>query len=277
LCPKGPIKKNPLTTILRPYLKNLKAMHLNRNRNRILLGAPAVHSPIFWWGAVCLIILSFAFLAFGIPGKEDPELRQALNKMDEVAENFYGFEAAFSQTSYTAVIDEFSIPEAGRFYYSPAKDGSVRMRHEITHPGKRVLTITNGIATLYEAGISQATIYTLGKRQELVEYLALGIGQTSEQLKKKFDVSYEGSGEIGAEPCWILLLKPKDSKVTSHLTAIKIWLKKSSGTPAQYEFHQPSEDYLRETFSDEKLMNKRMDDSLFKQNLPKGVEIRRIQ
>ena len=223
------------------------------------------------------LLLGCALAVFGISESENPELRRALEKMDRVAQNFKGFSADFSQASYVAIIEEFGLPDTGSFYYSPAGDGSVRMRHEIVDPGSRILTITEGVATLFEARIKQATIYRLGKRKDLVEYLALGIGQSSDQLKKKFDVSYEGSGEIGDDLCWILLLKPREKSVTSHITAIKIWLKKSDGTPAQYEFYQPSEDYLRETFSNGKLHDKRMDDSLFEQKIPKGVEIMRIQ
>jgi outer membrane lipoprotein-sorting protein len=196
--------------------------------------------------------------------------------MDEPAGDFRTYSADFSQKKYTAVLEEFDIPETGKFYYALARDGSVLMRHQIVSPGDRILTIKDGEATIFNRKINQATPYTLGKRQELAEYLALGIGQSSAKLREKFDISYGGSEPINGEPCTMLVLKPKDPEAKRYLTSITIWLKKSSGTPAQYKFLEPSEDYLLETFSGEKV-NEKIDDSMFEANLPKGVEIIRIQ
>jgi outer membrane lipoprotein-sorting protein len=199
-----------------------------------------------------------------------------LNKMDEVAKVFRTFTAKFSQKKYTAVLGEFDAPDTGEFYYARPKNGTVLMRHEIVSPGSRILTIKEDTATIYQPKLKQAQIYKLGKRKELVEYLALGIGKSSAELLEKFDISCEGSTSIDGAPCFILVFKPKDPKVTRHITSITIWLKKSSGLPLQYKILEPSEDYLLETFSDE-VLNEKIPDSKFEQKLPKEVQKLKLQ
>ena len=225
---------------------------------------------------LCLLVSGITIPGFGSQTEEEPELRQALNKMDAIAKNFRTFQAGFSQKKYTAILEEFDIPETGRFYYSLDRKGNVLMRHQIEDPGDRILTIKDGEAVIFNRAIKQVQFYRLGEKQEFAEYLTLGIGQSSAKLREKFHISYGGSESVRGEPCTVLVLKPKDSKVTRYLSSITIWLKKSDGTPAQYKFLEPSDDYLLETFSDGKL-NEKIDGSMFEQKLPKGVEKIRLQ
>lgn len=250
---------------------------LYNRKNRKTVWGPAPESILkLFLGALCLLTASLPFSGFRLQEKEDPELLRALSKMDEIAEDFRTYSAEFSQKKYTAVLEEFDIPETGKFYYALAGDGSVRMRHQIMSPGDRILTIKDGEAIIFNRSIQQAHMYTLGERQQLAEYLTLGIGQSSERLREKFNIYYGGSEAINGESCAILVLKPKDSEVARHVTSITIWLKKSSGTPAQYKFLQPGEDYMLETFSGERI-NEKIDDSMFEQKLPRGVEKIRLQ
>ena len=224
-----------------------------------------------------VLVLSFcvAVSAFGQQGKEDRELQQILSRMDEVAKNFRTFSAKFTQKNYTAVLREFSAPETGEFYYARTKDGSVLMRHEIMNPGKRILTIKGDTLTVYRPAIKEAQVANREKMRDLVEYLALGIGQSSAKLREKFKISYKGSDSIDNAKCAILVFVPKDLKTAAHVTSITIWLKESSATPAQYRFEEPSEDYLLISFSAEKV-NASIPGSKFEQKLPSGVEIQKL-
>lgn len=231
---------------------------------------PASMLQMSFW-LLCFLVSGVSVAVFALQENEEPELRQALNKMDQIAKTFRTFSADFSQKKYTAVLEEFDIPETGKFYYSKARDGSVLMRHQIMSPGDRILTIKDGEAILFNRAVKQAQIKELGKSQELAEYLTLGVGQSSAKLQEKFDISYGGSESINGDACTILVLKPKEAKVKRYLTSITIWIKKSSGLPAQYKFLEPSQDYMLETFSDENL-NEKIPDSMFEQKLPKDVQ-----
>lgn len=246
-----------------------------RNESRFFGSLPPRILNLCLW-TLCLLASGFSVPGFGVQKMEEPELKQALNKMDAIAKDFRTFSARFSQKKYTAILEEFDIPETGKYYYALARNGSVLMRHQIESPGDRILTIKDGEAIIFNRSIKQAQFYRLGKRQELAEYLTLGVGQSSAKLREKFHLSYGGSETIHGEPCTILVLRPKDSEVTRYLTSITIWLNKANGLPAQYKFLEPSEDFLLETFSDGKI-NEKIDDSIFEQKLPKGVEKIRLQ
>jgi outer membrane lipoprotein-sorting protein len=225
--------------------------------------------------AVLILSLGFAVSAFGQQGKEDAELQRILNKMDSVAGNFRTFAAKFTQKNYTAVLKEFSAPDTGEFYYARTKDGSVSMRHEIMNPGKRILTIKGDTLTVYRPAIKEAQIASREKMRDIVEYLALGIGQSSAKLREKFKISYKGAESIDNAKCAILVFVPKDAKTAGHLASITIWLKESSATPARYKFEEPSEDYLLINFSAEKV-NATIPNSKFEQKLPSGVEPQKL-
>jgi outer membrane lipoprotein-sorting protein len=225
--------------------------------------------------AVLVLSLCLAGSTFGQQGKEDRELQQILNKMDEVAKNFRTFNAKFTQKNYTAVLKEFSAPETGEFYYARTKDGSVLMRHEIMNPGKRILTIKGDTLTVYRPAIKEAQVASRQKMRDIVEYLAIGIGQSSAKLREKFKISYKGSESMDAAKCAVLVFVPKDAKTVAHLASITIWLKESSATPAQYKFQEPSEDYLLISFSAEKV-NANIPNSKFEQKLPSGVEPQKL-
>lgn len=263
--------------IFRYSMRMPKPMLPNQKNRRTALGTATESILRFSLWTLCLLAASIPVSGFRLQEKADSaELQRALNKMDEIAKDFRTFSAEFSQKKYTAILEEFDIPETGNFYYALARDGSVLLRHQIVSPGDRILTIKDGEAIIFNRSIKQAQLYKLGKRQELAEYLTLGIGQSSAKLREKFDISYGGSESVQGFPCSILVLKPKDPKAARYLTSITIWLNKTSGTPAQYKFLEPSDDYMLETFSDGRV-NEKIEDSMFEQKLPKGVEKIRLQ
>jgi outer membrane lipoprotein-sorting protein len=225
--------------------------------------------------AALILSLGLSVSVFGQQGKDDGELHAVLDRMDAVAKNFRTFSAQFTQKHFTAVLKEFSAPDTGEFCYARTKDGSVLMRHEIMNPGKRILTIKGDTLTVYRPAIKEAQIASREKMRDIVEYLALGIGQSSSKLREKFKISYKGTESIDKVKCSVILFVPKDAKTASHLASITIWLKESTATPAQYKFEEPSEDYLLISFSSEKL-NAKIPDSKFEQKLPQGVEIQKL-
>lgn len=225
--------------------------------------------------SLCLT-MSFCWAAeSAAQAKDEADLQRVLNRMDAVAKGFRTFSAKFSQKKYTDVLKEFDTPETGEFSYARSKDGAVLMRHEVASPGKRILTIKGDTLTVYRPAIKEAQTASREKMQDIVEYLALGIGQYSAKLREKFKISYMGNETVNKALCSILVFVPKDAKTASRLESITIWLKESSGTPAQYKFQEPTKDYLLLNFFEEKL-NTKIPDSKFVQKLPAGVEIQKL-
>jgi outer membrane lipoprotein-sorting protein len=228
------------------------------------LGGIAGIASMPWHGA--------GFLA-GEARKDSGTLDQVLGQMDEVGKTFKSFSASFTQKKYTAVLKEFDTPESGEFYYSRAKDGSALLRQEVGSPGKRILTIKGGVATVYNPVIKQAQVINLGKNKDKAEYLALGLGQSPAKLRETFNMEYKGTETIEGVPCAMLLLKPKSAAVSAYFSSITLWIKK--GIPIRQKLLEPSGDYLLVEFTREKL-NARIPEAKFEQQLPAGIEIQRL-
>jgi outer membrane lipoprotein-sorting protein len=224
---------------------------------------------------LCCLMFLVVLSGFAQQGKDDRELQRVLGKMDAVAKTFRSFTADFSQKKYTAILKEFDAPETGEFCYAREKDGAVLMRHEVKSPGKRILTIKGETLTIYRPAIKEAQIASRQKMRDIVEYLTLGIGQSSAKLREKFQISYKGSEIIDNERCSMLIFIPKEAKVAAQVASMTIWIKDSSGTPAQYRFEEPSQDYLLITFTAEKV-NTKIAGSKFEQKLPADTEKQKL-
>ena len=226
------------------------------------------------WTVSALILLPVAGLY--AQAKPQPELDQALSRMESVGKSFRSFRANFTQKKYTSVLDEFDTPESGEFLYARARDGSALLRQEVQKPASRILTISGGVATIYQPGVKQAQVVNLGKNKDKAEYLALGLGQSPGKLRESFTIEYQKMESLDGAPCWILLLKPKSQAAAAYFSGIALWIKKASGVPIQEKLQEPNGDYLLVTFSAEKV-NVPIPESKFEQKLPTGTDIQRMQ
>jgi outer membrane lipoprotein-sorting protein len=228
-----------------------------------------------------LMAVLFVFTCWFSPlvhpqAKGQSNLDGVLRQMEAVGKTFRSFSANFVQKRYTAALKEFDAPESGEFYYARAADGSAMIRQEFMKPASRILTIKGGTATLYQPGIKQAQIYSLGKNKDKAEYLALGIGQSPAKLQETFDIQLTGSENVNGVPASVLVLKPKNPKAAALASSVTLWIQKTSGFPIQEKLEEPYGDYSLIQFSNEKL-NQKIPESKFDQKLPAGVEKQVIQ
>lgn len=224
----------------------------------------------------CLMLVVLAAVGSHAQTAGDAGLDQVLHQMELVGKTFVNFKAHFTQKKYTAVLKEFDVPDCGDFYYARAKDGSALLRQEITKPGRRILTIKGGTAIIYQPGINQASVANLGKDKDKAEYLALGLGQSPGKLRESFDIKYQGIENVAGVPCSVLILKPRNPSAAAYFAVITLWIKKSTGVPIQQKLQEPNGDYLLVDFTEEKL-NTPISASVFEQQLPRGVEILKLQ
>jgi outer membrane lipoprotein-sorting protein len=223
---------------------------------------------------LCSVLLMISVLGESgnaFQSKEDPEIQKTLNKVDEISRTFSSFSAKLVQKHYTALLKEFDTPESGEFFYTLAKDKSVKMRHEVITPSKQITTINGASVIVYKPNLKQASEYNLGKSKNIVEYLATGLGQSSSKLREQFYITYQGADTIQGAACSVLVFVPKNASAAASVKSITIWFKKASGSPVQYKFLDPTGDYHLETFSEEKL-NEKIPESKFEQKLARDVE-----
>jgi outer membrane lipoprotein-sorting protein len=203
-------------------------------------------------------------------------LDQVLARMEALGKNFRSFSADFSQRKYIGALKEFDTPDSGIFIYARAQDGSALLRQEFKSPGRKVLTIKGGTATVYQPAINQASIVNLGKNKDKAEFLALGIGQSPAKMRETFNIEYQGEEKIDGIACSVLVLKPKSSSTAAFLTSITLWIKSTNSLPVQQRLQEPNGDYLLNKFANEKL-NPKVADSDFEQRLPKNADIQHIK
>ena len=226
-------------------------------------------------GRITAFISMVVFLPFLRVGESEDKLESVLKRLEKTSRSFQSFVADITTTKYTAILERFDAPESGRFFYKRAENGTALIRMEIVNPGIRILTIQNDDALVYQPKIKSAKKYKLGKNKDKAEYLALGIGQSPADLKKAFSIAYQGSENVRGTACSILALKPKDSKTARMFSSITVWIKDSTGASTRMKLEEPSKDYLLVNFSNEQL-NKKIDDSKFRQELPPNVDMLQI-
>jgi outer membrane lipoprotein-sorting protein len=230
---------------------------------------------------ICSLMLLLAPLAFlgSSSGQEkagQAALDQVLVRMEALGKSFRSFSADFTQRKYIGALKEFDNPESGVFIYARAQDGSALLRQEFKSPGRKVLTIKGGTATVYQPAINQASVVNLGKNKDKAEFLALGIGQSPAKMRETFNIEYQGEEKIDGIACSILVLKPRSSATAAFLASITLWIKATNSLPVQQRLQEPNGDYLLNKFANEKL-NPKVAASDFEQNLPKNADIQHIK
>ena len=222
--------------------------------------------------AAAFLLLVPAFPCIGEEREPGDKMNAVLQNMGKASGNFKSLAADITMKKWDAMVGEFTDPENGEFYYKRANDGSALLRIQITDPAKKITTIRDGEVLVYQPAMKTAMKYTLGKNRDKVEYIALGFGKSPEDLKKAYNVSYGGTETIDGSSCSILVLKPKASSIFSSIT---VWIKDATGISTRMKMVEKFDDYILMDFSNEKL-NEKIDDSIFKEKIPKDVDVTRL-
>ena len=114
--------------------------------------------------------------------------------------------------------------------------------------------------------------YDLGKDRALVDqYVRLGFGTRSEDLKKSFAVTFSGEHELDGKRALLLELTPKTEQVRAQISKIEMWVDESAWLPLQQKFFEAgSADYFIFRYSDIK-KNLKIEESRFKADWPKNA------
>ena len=226
-------------------------------------------------GRITAAIFMVPFSLLLSAGEPEDKLESVLNRMEKASRNLQSFVADITTTKYTAILGQFDHPEKGKFYYRRAGNGSALIRLEILDPAVRILTIQDDEAVSYQPKINSARKYKLGKDKDKAEYLALGIAQSPTNLKSTFHITYRGRENVNGTACSVLDLKPKNPRASAMFSAITVWIKDSTGVSTGMKLEEPFGDYVLVTFTNEQL-NRRIDDSTFRQILPDNVDMLQI-
>jgi outer membrane lipoprotein-sorting protein len=190
-----------------------------------------------------------------------------LEMMDKSAKDFRTLTADIENVKYTAVVQDTST-ETGQIFVRRDQ----KMRIEFTKPEARTILRTGDSLFLYNPKLNRVEEYDLGKNRAMVDqYIRLGFGTKSEDLKKSYVVTATGEEELDHRKTVVVELTPKGDQIRSQITRIQMWIDEASWLPIQQKiFESGSGDYILFHYTS-MMKNLKINDSRFKQDWPKNA------
>jgi len=185
-------------------------------------------------GFLWLAVLSLSSAA---QNRAPVTLDSVLQTMDAAAAHFQTAQADFVWEQYQKVVDETDTQKGTVYYRRSGKE--IEMMADIKEPDRKFVLYKDGKLQVYQPKIEQVMEYSAGANHEEIEsFLVLGFGGSGQDLKKAFDVSYQGEETVANIPTAKLQLIPKSEKIRSNFPQIILWIDLSRGISIQQKFMQ---------------------------------------
>jgi outer membrane lipoprotein-sorting protein len=190
-----------------------------------------------------------------------------LDMMDKSARDFHTLTADIEHIKYTDVVKDTST-ETGKLVVRRDQ----KMRIEFLQPDRRTILRNGDSLFVFTPKINRVEEYDLGKNREMVDqYVLLGFGTKSENVRKSYLVSLIKEAELDHKKVVLLELTPKSDQVRKQIARIQMWVDEASWLPVQQKFFESgSQDYLIFHYTNV-MKNLKIDDGRFKQDWPKGA------
>ena len=190
-----------------------------------------------------------------------------LEMMDKSAKDFRSLTADIENVKYTAVVQDKST-ETGQIWVRHDQ----KMRIQFTKPEARTILRTGDSLFLYNPKLNRVEEYDLGKNRATVDqYIRLGFGTKSEDLKKSYLVTVTGEEQFDNRKAIVVELTPKADQIRSQITRIQMWIDEASWLPIQQKIYETgSGDYILFHYTG-MMKNLKVNDSKFKQDWPKNA------
>jgi outer membrane lipoprotein-sorting protein len=195
-----------------------------------------------------------------------PETRRVLARLDQAGNQLTDLTADIKQTKVTLVVNDTST-DTGKLFLKRTKSGN-RTKLEYEKPVVKTLLIDKGKVQIYEPKINTLQEVDLGKNRAQAEFLLTGVGQSTTNLTKTYDVKFLKEETVNGTKTSVLELKPKGSSMFSQ---IWLWVDPVLGLPIQTRLTESSGDFLTLQLENIKI-NPKLSDKIFKLNLPSDVQ-----
>ena len=192
-------------------------------------------------------------------------LENILAKMDETASKFRTAQANFTWTTYNSVVNAESGKQTGKIYFRRVGN-EIEMSAEIDPqtPDAQKVIFSKGKIQIYRSKTGIVDEYDAGAhREEFEAFLVLGFGSSGEEMRKSFDVSYDGEDKIDGPGAAKLDLVPKSEKIKQHFPQIVLWIDPKMGVSVQQKLVELGGDYRLAKYSNIQL-NQKIPEKVFK-------------
>lgn len=170
-----------------------------------------------------------------------PEAESVLNQMETAGKKMNTLVAKLSQQKINTQLG-IKDEEFGELHYVPAKNGSMKLRIDITKPAQRTIIINGDEVKYYDNETHQLLITSLKNKPKTKSFgtLAITFGSVA-AIRANYNVSYLKDEKIGSENAAVLKLVPKEQ---GQYKEIDIWISRSMGLPIQQRFIEKNNDVL---------------------------------
>src|SRR6185437_9504545 len=179
-------------------------------------------------GAVKMLAVAVVLLCASIGWAQAPangDLNHVLAELDAAAARFHSAKADFKWDQFEQVVSSTDT-QAGVIYYEgsgPSARVAIDIETADGQPSKKTVVYSGGVLKLFQPEIDQMTVFHAGEKQAQYEsYLTLGFGGSGSELKKSWDITFQGMETIDGVQTAKLDLVSKDAGVKAHFSHITI-------------------------------------------------------
>lgn len=192
--------------------------------------------------------------------RKGPGFPEILSRMDAASRNVHTVSANLDYTTVTVLVND-QTTESGQIFYRKGKRPSVFIN--FTKPAPKQILFRHDRAEIYLPNTNQIQEFDVGKKTNLLQqFLLLGFGTESGELKKAYNIKFSGETELDNEMTALIELTPISSRISSQLTKVELWISEESWLPVQQKFYEPSGDYLLARYREMKV-NRALPSSVF--------------
>ena len=223
--------------------------------------------PFLFFALVSLCCAAGGFRTLAAQTTANWTIEGILGMMDKSAQDFRTLTADIEHIKYTAVVKDTST-ETGHIFVRRDE----KMRIEIAKPDLRTILRTGDSLFVYNPKINRVEEFDLGKNRSMVDqYVLLGFGTKSDNIRKSYLVSVVGEEELDHKKTVVLELTPKSDQIRNQIIKIQMWIDEASWLPIQQKFFEAgSGDYFLFHYINA-MKNLKIGDGKFKQDWPKSV------
>lgn len=204
-------------------------------------------------------------------GLRAESLDEVLARMDQSARNFHTFTANIKRTEYTKILNDKADTE-GIERVKRAANGQTVTLVEFHGPNAQTIRLSGKTAEVYYPNAKLVEIWDAGKYAKAAnQFLLLGFGTSSADLRKDYDVKLGGSDMVGSARTTRLDLTPKDPETRKRFSKIELWISEAETVPLQTKVTEASQDYNLAVYSNIKV-NEALPDSDFELKVPPDVK-----
>jgi outer membrane lipoprotein-sorting protein len=223
----------------------------------------------FWKGGI--VRLCAAILGLTSAALAADDLAAVFARMDQAALTFRGMRADIKKLAHTAVINEDSV-DSGTIIVKVPKPHDFHMLIELQQPDKKSIGINGTLVEMYYPKANEVQVKNVGKghKTEMEQFLRLGFGSNSRELRDGYEVTYGGLETVAGQKATRIVLAPKSADMLAMFPKFELWISDATGISIQQKIYEQGGNYTVATYPNMKI-DPNIPDSAVKLNLPKGV------